>query len=215
MEPPAKKNKRSYEAEFKLKVVKHAEKFSKNNASKVFQVDRRRVIDWCRQKEQLAGSGRSSKRLCGGGRKALSTPIENKLVELIRTKRQEKLRVTRKMVCLEAIKLHRQEGNEDFKASQGWLFNFMKRHKIGLRRKTTISQRLPRDLVPEIVKHIISIRRLRMKHDYEMQFLGAMDETPLWLDMPAATTLDFCGERSIPIKTSGHEKVCDSTTCSL
>jgi len=34
----------------------------------------------------------------------------------------------------------------------------------------------------------------------------AMDETALWLDMPAQTTLDIRGTRSIPIKTTGHEK---------
>ncbi len=199
---------RSYEAEFKLKVVNHAENFSKNNASKLFCVDRRRVIDWCKQKEQLAGSGGSSKRLPGGGRKALSTQIEDKLVEILRTKRKEKMRVTRKITCLEAIKLHRQEGNEDFKASQGWLFNFMKRNKISLKRKTTVCRQLPQDLAPKVDKD--TIIALRMKQNYEMQFLGAMDETPLWLDMPASTTLDFRGEGSIPIKTSGHEKVLPS-----
>ncbi len=61
--------------------------------------------------------------------------------------------------------------------------------------------------MPKVVKHIIAIRWLRMKHNYAMQVLGAMDETPLWLDMPASTTLDFRGERSILIKTAGHEKV--------
>ncbi len=50
-----------------LKVVNHAENVSKSNTSKLFCVDRRRL--WCKQKEQLAGSGTSSKRLPGGGRK--------------------------------------------------------------------------------------------------------------------------------------------------
>ena len=33
-----------------------------------------------------------------------------------------------------------------------------------------------------------------------------MDETPIWLDMLAQTTVDHVGAKSIPIKTTGHEK---------
>ena len=209
MEKRAKK--RSYDAAFKLKVVAHAEKTSKNNASKTFQVDRRRVVEWCQQKEQLGGIGRSAKRLCGAGRKPLSRSIEDQLVEYIRNKRSDKLRVTRKMLKLEAIRLHRADGNEEFKGSEGWLYRFMQRNKISLRRKTTVSQRLPCDLVPKIASYIMTVRQKRWNYNYDLPFIGAMDETALWLDMPAATTLDFRGERSIPIKTSGHEKV----TCTI
>ena len=54
------RRKRSYTAAFKLKVVEHAEKKSKNDASKVFLVDRKRVQDWCKQKEDLMTTGRST-----------------------------------------------------------------------------------------------------------------------------------------------------------
>ena len=89
MEKRAKK--RSYDATFKLKVIAHAEKTSKNNVRKTFQVDRQRVVEWCQQKEQLSGIGRSAKRLWGAGRKPLSRSIEDQLVEYIRNKRSEKL----------------------------------------------------------------------------------------------------------------------------
>ena len=56
--------------------------------------------------------------------------------------------------------------------------------------------------------YVLSVRQLRLKFDYSHELMGAMDETPLWLDMPAPTTVSFTGERSIPIKTTGHEKVC-------
>ncbi len=151
------KIRRKYDAGFKLQVVNHAENVSKTDASKVFCVDRKRVIEWCKQKNSWLEVEDHPRDYLVQGRKALSSRIEDKLVEIIRTKRKEKMRVTRKMTCLEAIKLHRDEGNKDFKASQGWLFNFMKRNKISLRRKTTVSQRLPRDLVPKVVKHVIAI----------------------------------------------------------
>ena len=34
-----------------------------------------------------------------------------------------------------------------------------------------------------------------------------MDETPVWLDMPGVTTVDFVGNKSIPLKSTSHEKM--------
>ena len=33
-----------------------------------------------------------------------------------------------------------------------------------------------------------------------------MDETPVWCDMVAETTIDAVGKKSITLKTTGHEK---------
>ena len=33
-----------------------------------------------------------------------------------------------------------------------------------------------------------------------------MDETPLLLDMPGETTVTHTGDRSVPIRTTGHDK---------
>ena len=84
--------------------MEYAEEHSKRETSKVFCVDRKRVQEWCKKKEDLMGAGRTTKRLKGGGKKPLSTPIENQLVVYLKAKRQEKRRVTRKALAMEAIK---------------------------------------------------------------------------------------------------------------
>ena len=59
-------------------------------------------------------------------------------MDYLRTKRTERRRVlTRKAIAREAVKLHREAGNETFVASDGWLAKFMKRNRVSLRRKTT------------------------------------------------------------------------------
>lgn len=52
----------------------------------------------------------------------------------------------------------------------------------------------------------MSIRKLRLKRNYPLSHIGNMDETPLWLDMPGDTTVTHTGERSVPIRTTGHDK---------
>ncbi len=47
---------------------------------------------------------------------------------------------------------------------------------------------------------------MRLLHQYPLGCIGNMDETPLWLDMPGDTTVSRVGERSISIRTTGHDK---------
>ena len=69
-----------------------------------------------------------------------------------------------------------------------------------------MGQRLPQDLITKVVGFIMSTRKLRHSKNYPLSFIGNMDETPLWLDMPGETTITRPGERSVPLRTTGHEK---------
>lgn len=53
LEPSTPRNRKSYSNEFKLKVVKHAQRISNNSASKTFKVDRSSVIEWVRKADKL------------------------------------------------------------------------------------------------------------------------------------------------------------------
>ena len=78
----------------------------------------------------------------------------------------------------------------------------MNRHSISLRRRTTVSQKLPADIVGQVADYIMRVRRIRLQHVYTAGRMIAMDEVALWFDMLAKTTLDIRETRSIPIKTS-------------
>ena len=97
-------------------------------------------------------------------------------------------------------------GFDDFAASRGWLENFCKRNNFSLRRKTTVSQRLPQELIPKVTGFIMHTRHLRYIKQYPLGAIGNMDETPLWFDMPGETTVTHTGERSVPVRTTGHDK---------
>ena len=41
---------------------------------------------------------------------------------------------------------------------------------------------------------------------HPLGFIGNMDETPLWMDMPRETSFTHRGEHSVPICTTDHKK---------
>ena len=102
--------------------------------------------------------------------------------------------------------------DSEFLASKGWFEKFANHHNLSLRRKTSVAQKDPDQLVAKLVAYVIRVRHLRMMHSYELGNIIAMDETPVWSDMVSSTTLDKIGTKTITMKTTGHEK-CRVTVC--
>jgi len=208
----------SYTLEFKLNAISEVKKGkSKEATARKFGVAPKRIREWYKQEEKLKAMASHSsqsqrKRLDGGGRRPLLDTLEERVYEWIESMRSRRLRVTRKMVKREALKIFSNEGGQDydsnpeFVASNGWLRNFFNRHRITLRQKTTVCQKLPDVLAPKVSSYLLYVRSKRLKLNLTLQNMGAMDETPIWLDMGADSTVDFVGNKSVPIKTTGHEK---------
>ena len=215
----------SFDAAFKLKVIACAESTSNRGTAAKFFVEEKSIREWRKKKESLLTLPDKKKRLHGGGRKANQPDMEEALLSWVSDLRCSHLRVTRTQIQRKALELS--QGNQtkqayqyavmtlyfsyasldaDFTASHGWLERFLGRHSLSLRRKTTVSRRLSRDLVPKVTAFIIKTRRLRMKKKYSLSLIGNMDETPLWLDMPGETTVTHTGDRSVTIRTTGHDK---------
>ena len=198
---------KSYDTAFKLKAIEKAEIYSKEAAARECRVDAKRIRVWCSQKEQLLALKKKKKstrkRLSGAGRKPKDVEMEEELFQWIVELRSRHLRVSRSMIRLQAKKL---SSDDEFKASRGWLQRFMNRHDLSLRRKTTVSQSVPSDVIPKLVSFILHLRSLQARHVYPTDSIFAMDETACWMDMPGDTTIARTGCRSVPLKTSGHEK---------
>ena len=100
------KRKRSYDVAMKLQAVDVAETTSKEAAAKQFGVDSRRIREWCAQKEKLVVlkklNGSKRRRLDGGGRKAQDEDMEETLLSWIMELRGRNVRVSRKMIQLQA-----------------------------------------------------------------------------------------------------------------
>ena len=82
----------------------------------------------------------------------------------------------------------------------------MNRNGLVLRQRTHIAQKLPKDVDDKVDKFHRFVIDERKLCTYAMSDIGNMDETPMYFDMPGNTTVDFSGNKTISIKTTGHEK---------
>ena len=204
-------SRKSYDVSFKLRAIAVAEGKSKEAASREFKVDPRRIREWCSQKEKLTTMKKNGKcrgkQLKGAGRKPLDDDMEEELFDWILDLRSCNCRVSRSMIREKAKTVMANSSPlADFKASKGWLQLFLKRKNLCLRRKTTVCQKTPQDVIPKLVNYIMHLRKLRIAHNYASANIFAMDETACWMDMPSDTTIDVRGAKSVSLKTTGHEK---------
>ena len=209
---------RSYAISFKLEVVEFAENRSITAAAQKYNVGRHSVLDWKKKKnelQELSSSVNIKKRmhLGGGGRKPFSEEMEETLLEWIIERRSKMLRVSRKIIRKKAViiyadlkRVNPDRFDEKFEATKGWLFKFMKRHNLSMRRKTSVVQKDPDLLIAKIVSYILRVRRIRIRYSYQPSDIIAFDETPVWADMVSNATVDVVGKKTVSMKTTGHEK---------
>lgn len=197
----------AYAAAFKLRVVKVAEEKGKHFAAKLFKVDRKRVREWCQNKSRIETLKGSQKRASGAGRPIRYADIEQKLVQWFFERREAGVRVTGKSLKMEALRLHRENGSQSFRASNGWFTRFKKRHYITLWRTTHVRQKsvaVTDGLVDKFLRFVIRMRRLR---NYSDMHIGNMDETPVYLEMPGKSTYASIGDNEVSVASTGREKM--------
>ena len=78
----------------------------------------------------------------------------------------------------------------------------------------TISQKIPDDCVQKVVNFITYLRKKISTNSFEHSQIIAMDETPIWVEPVATSTIDTVGVKQVPIKSTRHEKVRITTVLS-
>ena len=198
----------SFRTDYKLKVIRYAEEINNNyEAGRKFGVDESNVRRW--RNDPTLQSMPKSKKARRGPKTGQNPEMEEALLEWFDGRRQKGDAVSSLAIRLKALKLAKSGKypmSSTFKASLGWCTKFQKRNGLSLRYKTKIAQKLPAELDEKILnfqKFIINNRKLV---DYPLCRMGNMDETPMYFDMPSNTTLHRKGDKTVLIRTTGHEK---------
>ena len=99
---------------------------------------------------------RSNKK--GQGRKLnYDVSLDEKILQWLLERREQEIAVS--VIMLQAYaKAVIVPVLPSFKASDGWAYKFMKRHKLVLRARTSMAQKLPGDLEKRITSYYLSLR---------------------------------------------------------
>ena len=98
------------------------------------------------------------------------------------------------------------ETAEEFKASNGWLNNFLKRKNLVIRRITTKGREAPKMAIPIIRKFFKDCQNMMNIEKYTPAEIINMDETSIYLDFPSNFTYDIKGSKRVSCTTTGNER---------
>lgn len=157
--------KRSFTVAFKLEVISYAEGTSNRKASLYYNIHRRRVQEWRKQKKELKNirdnrdlNIEKVRVLAGRGRKVTHPILEKELLEYVKKRREEKGTLTTAMIIKEGKGLGEAMDVRDMKFSRGWAERFKQRNNLVKRARTQIAQKLPEDM-PVIIKNFLKMSR--------------------------------------------------------
>jgi hypothetical protein len=195
----------------KLRIVREAEEIGNCAAGRKYDVPESCIRDWRGKKEMLLKSSGTRRDFCG--QKARYPKIEEKLLECMSEKHKFGYAVSTEMCQLKALALAKEQGIDGFKASHGWIMRFFyyfilfyTRNELCIRRKTSVSQRLPNAYEEKILcfqKYFIS---LWWQQSYIVSQIGNADQTPVYFEMPLDTMVHKKGDKNVTVKTGGNEK---------
>lgn len=199
----APKHRRSFTAEFKLKVVEKAESVGNREAGRYFEVDEKAVRNWRKQKDLLKKLGKKRTNRHG----IIKWPaLEESLHSWVLDQRKLGRSVSTVKIRLQAKRMADEMKIVDFKGGINWTFRFMKRKNLSVRARTTLCQAVPDDWEVKKASFLDFTRKAIEDGKYSLKNIINLDEVPLTFDCPPNRTVNTCGEKSISITTTGQEK---------
>ncbi|XP_049760718.1 general transcription factor II-I isoform X3 [Elephas maximus indicus] len=132
---------KSYTADFKLKVVARAEETSNRVAASEFDVGESSIREWRKEKKELEKM--NPRKRARRGPKAKWPELENDLKEWIISRREQNQAVSTVAIQIKAKLLANERGIPDFKAGFAWISKFMKRNGLSVRMRTAVHPQVP------------------------------------------------------------------------
>ena len=152
----------------------------------------------------------------GSGRKALFPEIEELLFEWFIKQRIWKMPVNELNLRTKALLLKKkiQKTNIFFeeklkalkacKFSRGWVQKFQKRHKLALRKGTTVSKKMRKDIEEGVKTFFMQLDSAIGAEKYKL--IVNFDEVAVFFEMQSNQTLEIRGTKHVGIFATGHEK---------
>ena len=205
------KNKRhKYSIKEKLATLTLIENnFSLHQIEDIYGIDRKTLRYWISQKDELKKEeNQTGYRLKGCGRKPVTNDIENEVMFWINTCRRNGMAVSCAQIIAYAIKLTGKDFKETLNAYRCWVYRFLKRNNLSIRKASHLGQKVPNDMQNLTYKFLYEIIKARKDSEVydNISLIVNVDETPCYLENPLTETVDIKGKKQIEIVTYGKEK---------
>ena len=194
----------SYTAAEKLKVVQYAEIHGNRAAGREFNVNEANVRSWRLKKNRLQALPK--KKRAERGRERKFPELEDELLAWVQDICQQGIGISLGELRIKAKIIVKNRKIEGFWTSKGWIYGFFRRHNLSMRCRTHIAQRLPEDYEDKVTEFQRFIIMQRKRDIYEANQIGNADQTPLTFDIPHTMTIDTKGSSTVNIKVTGNEK---------
>lgn len=198
---------RSYDASYKLAVVRYAKTTTNREAGRKFGLDESNVRRWVASEEKWKKTV-STRKTFRGPKCGKYPELEARVLSYVQDKRKDGMPISREIIQLKAMEIAKELNipRREFRGSIGWCRRFMRRSGLALRRRTTLAQRLPADFEEKLINFQRYVIQMRQRHLYPFHQIGNADETPVFFDMPSNTTVDTKGVKSVLLRGTGNEK---------
>ena len=108
------------------------------------------------------------------------TDLDEELLERIIGDRDRHLHVLCELITAWALDIAEKHNIIDFQAGRGWLFRFLKRGNLSIRKRTTTGQTMPNGALSKIASFVKFCEKQRNKFNLSLAHIANMDETPIW-----------------------------------
>jgi hypothetical protein len=134
-------------------------------AGREFTVSEFNVRYWRKQKDGLLQTTNKYRKAFRGPKSGKFPELEDEILEYVRGLRNNGVGVSHEMLHFKARKIATRQGisPSQFKVSRGWMCHFMKRKGLSLRKRTSLSQRMPKDFDDKIIAFHKLVIRLKKK----------------------------------------------------
>ena len=205
----------------KLEIVKTYYDMNKNasECGRLFGIHHSTVMRYVRKEFQLnANSASKVKRNLHYGRRCEYPELENELFHWIISRRLDLKRPVRSEdIQKRALKIVKDtQPDSEFKASKGWLHNFMERYNLSSRSAThrvNENKTSKESKTIQVLDYLTALNSL--VQDYPPQLILQMDEMPTYVDMSENQSVNANGSKSIEIPNNGHLKTRFTTVLTI
>ncbi len=185
---------KSYTVKYKISVIEYASNNSITAAVHRFKIHRSMISRWMKQQGMLKKSVPTKRRIGNPGRTVAFPDQERSVYDYITASRANHHPVSYAEISQKMKSICPRE----FKASTGWLYGFLYRFHLSLRRITnTMTKNVARKQKSDQEVNIKSFCDFVTRHSSGKRVVN-MDETPVWLSI---------GSTGQTVETTGSKKV--------